>query len=48
MQHVKTTNIFENSLRLINPQLALPYWDFTVDNKEGKKAHDSFVMQVGE
>lgn len=43
-QHIKMTNIFEKSLQSINPALALPYWDFTMDASEGKSAHNSAIM----
>ncbi|CAM9515381.1 unnamed protein product [Scytosiphon promiscuus] len=29
--HSMVTMMFENSLQLINPMLALPYWDFTIE-----------------
>lgn len=25
------TLMFENSLRLVNPKLSVPYWDYTID-----------------
>lgn len=29
------TNTFEHSLQLVNPKLALPYWDYTIDAAAG-------------
>jgi len=46
LQHIKFTNIFEESLQAIDPSVALPYWDFTIDTSEGKKANESFVMNA--
>ncbi len=33
-QHIKISNIFELSMQAYNPAVSLPYWDFTIDNKE--------------
>ena len=43
-QHIKMTNIVETSLQAINPSIALPYWDFTVDQSEGKSSVNSAIM----
>eukprot|EP01038_Epipyxis_sp_PR26KG_P004980 gene4980-6963_t len=45
LQHLKMTNIFENSIRAVNPAVNLPYWDFTIDEIQGKGATDSYIMQ---
>ena len=45
-QHMKLTNIFENSLRAVNPAVTLPFWDFTVDTAAGLSVWDSFAFQV--
>lgn len=31
MQHLKLTNLFDNSLLSIDPSNSIPYWDFTMD-----------------
>ena len=33
-QHIKISNTFELSMQAYNPAVSLPYWDFTIDNKE--------------
>ncbi|CAM9612742.1 unnamed protein product [Choristocarpus tenellus] len=33
--HVLITNVFEVSLQTINPRLAMPYWDFTIETAIG-------------
>jgi len=43
-QHMKMTNIVETSLQSIDPSIALPYWDFTIDQSDGKSSVSSFVM----
>ena len=47
-QHLKLTNIFENSLRAVNPAVTLPFWDFTIDTAAGLSVWDSFAFQVKE
>ena len=44
MQHTKFENIFEASLQAIDPSIALPYWDFTIDTAEGKLANESYAL----
>ena len=44
LQHIKMTNLVEKSLQAINPALSLPYWDFTVDQANGKSSINSDVM----
>jgi len=39
------TNIFEKSIRSVNPAVNLPYWDFSIDESQGMGASDSFIMQ---
>jgi hypothetical protein len=42
-QHIKFTNIFETSMQAVNPSVALPYWDFTIDQAEGNgKPYQTF------
>lgn len=45
-QHLKFTNIFEMSIQAVNPAVCLPYWDFTIDEAEGKTMPESFVMSA--
>ena len=44
-QHVKMTNIFELSIQAVDPSVSLPYWDFTMDNTEGKTPYTSAVFE---
>lgn len=44
LQHAKVTNIFEKSLQAVNPSLALPYWDFTIDNALKYDAYHMSIM----
>ena len=44
MQHVKMTNMVDDSLKAIDPSIALPYWDFTIDQANGKSSITSDVM----
>jgi hypothetical protein len=30
-QHIKLTNMFEEAVQAVDPSVALPYWDFTID-----------------
>ena len=34
-QHIKMTNMFEESVQQVDPSFSLPYWDFTIDTEEG-------------
>jgi hypothetical protein len=43
-QHIKMTNMVETCLQAINPGVTLPYWDFTIDQSEGKSSISSAVM----
>jgi len=43
-QHVKMTNIFEKSMQAVDPTVSLPYWDFTMDNVEGKTPYTSTLF----
>lgn len=38
------TNIFESSLQSIDPSVALPYWDYTIDESQDKSLYQSFIM----
>ena len=31
VSHSLITNTFEHSLRLVNPMMSVPYWDFTME-----------------
>ena len=43
-QHIKMTNIVEATLQSIDPSIALPYWDFTIDQSEGRSPCSSAIM----
>lgn len=43
LQHIKFTNLFESSMQLINPSVALPYWEFTADNAKGFKYNNEMM-----
>ena len=38
------TSIFEASLQSIDPSVALPYWDYTIDDSQGMSLYQSVVM----
>ena len=44
LQHAKITNIFEDSLKAIDPSIFLPYWDYTIDDSNKHSVVDSVVM----
>jgi len=44
VQHTKMTNIFEKSMQSVDSTVALPYWDFTMDNVEGKTPYTSTLF----
>lgn len=44
-QHIKMTNMFEMAMQAVDPSVSLFFWDFTIDDSEGKKVFDSFVFQ---
>lgn len=39
--HSLSTNTFEHSLQLVNPKLAVPYWDYTVETSSAYTAYDT-------
>ena len=43
-QHIKMTNIFEASMQAVDPSVTIPYWDFTIDDGQGKSAFNSIIM----
>lgn len=43
-QHVKMTNLFEQAMQAVDPSVALPYWDFTIDSESGTVVQDSTVF----
>jgi hypothetical protein len=43
---IKLTNIFDASLRAIDPSICLPYWDFTIDRSESDSIFDSYIFQA--
>jgi len=40
-QHIKMTNMFEESIQSVDPSFSLPYWDFTIDTEEGLSLDES-------
>ena len=44
LQHAKITNIFENSLKAVDPSVYLPYWDYTIDDANKHSVMDSVIM----
>ena len=34
VQHTAFSLVFERSLQAVNPAVALPYWDFTIDGQQ--------------
>lgn len=44
LQHSKITRIFEKSLQAIDPSLAMPYWDYTIDDSKRQTVANSYVM----
>ena len=45
-QHIKLTNMFELAIQAVDPSVALPYWDFTIDVSEGKTIFDSVIFSA--
>jgi hypothetical protein len=43
-QHIKLTNMFEESMQAVDPSITLPYWDFTIDVAENKTIFDSLLF----
>ncbi len=43
-QHMKLTNMFEEAIQAVDPAVALPYWDFTIDVAENKTIFESFIF----
>ena len=43
-QHMKLTNMFEEAMQAVDPAVALPYWDFTIDVAENKTIFESFIF----
>lgn len=33
-QHIKMTNIFEESIQSVDPSITVPYWDFTIESTQ--------------
>ena len=46
--HLSLTNIFEASLRSINPAVTLPYWDFTIEGQaiQNLNENPSYMLQI--
>ena len=45
-QHIKMTNMFEESIQAVDPSFAIPYWDFTIDSEEGLDLDESPMFTV--
>jgi Common central domain of tyrosinase len=43
-QHIKITNMFESAVQAVDPSVALPYWDFTIDQAQGETPIDSSLF----
>lgn len=43
VQHLKITDMFDTAIRAVDPSQSMPYWEFTIDQKEGKMSWDSLV-----
>ena len=43
-QHIKLTNMFEVAVQAVDPSVALPYWDFTIDVSEDKTIYESVIF----
>jgi len=43
-QHIKLTNMFENSMRSVNPAVSVPYWDYTLDRETLDSIFESSVF----
>lgn len=43
-QHIKITNMFEESMQAVDPSVTIPFWDFTIDSANGTAIYDSFIM----
>ena len=41
-QHIKMTNMFENSMQAVDPSVALAYWDFTIEQADGMAIYEAF------
>ena len=42
-QHMKMTNMFEQSMQAVDPSTSLFYWDFTIENQAGDSIFDSYM-----
>lgn len=45
-QHVKLTNMFDDAVKVVDPSQSLPYWDFTIDNAEGRHPWEAIIMSA--
>ena len=43
-QHLKMTNIFEESMQSVDKSVSLPYWDSTIEMAQGLSVFDSPVF----
>jgi len=44
MQNIKISNMFELAMQAVNPAVALPYWDYTIEGESNIKVQDSIIM----
>lgn len=43
-QHIKMTNVFEKSMQSVDPSVALPYWDFTIESSNSTALYNSMLF----
>lgn len=45
-QHIKLTNIYELAMQAVDPSVALPYWDFTIESAAGNRIWESPIFSA--
>lgn len=48
VSHSLLTLMFEQSMRLVNPKLSLPYWDYTVEGYLVDKYYDGDFTRIND
>lgn len=43
-QHIKITNMFEESMQAVNPAVTIFFWDFTIESAYGQSIYNSSIM----